>query len=170
MKNLFQRKSGKKGYISIMTLVFLGFFIPFTIFVGIQLPKMYGENSALKDTVDNISGSVITQLDDNRLTKGNIQINEVEAVATAKEMFKSEMNLNDDFTPKNPDSYVGNPKLDVVVINDPDKTPVYKTAKETIDIKNPTVIVTATVTYKKIGIMGRDITMQKTGVSQVQFK
>ena len=170
MKKPFQRNKRKKGYISIMTIVFLAFFIPFTIFIGIQLPKMYGENSALKDTVDNISGSVITRIDDNRLTKGNIQINEAEAVATAQEMFKSEMNLNDDFTPKNPDAYVGNPKLDVVVINDPLKTPVYKTEKETIEITNPTVIVTATVTYKKIGIMGRDITMQKTGMSQVQFK
>lgn len=181
---MLKKLKEKNGSISVFVIIILVFLLPFAIWVGIELPKTHELNQRVKDAVDSASASAVTSIDSASINGDTkvIPLNEMGATGIAVQIFASKMGLdvkgdasNIELTPPE-GSIIQNAVVQVAVLDeedgvtgDPSKPFYYQTKNGRKKIENSTVIVTATVTYEKIGFLGRDITVTHVGMSQAKM-
>lgn len=172
------------GSISVYVIIILVFLMPFAIWVGIELPKTHEINQRVKDAVDSASASAVTAIDSSSINGDStvIPLDREGAKGIAVQIFASKMGLkvqgdasNIEVVPKE-GSIIEDAVLEVDVLDEESgvtgdtSRPFYvQTQNGKRKIENSTVIVTATVTYQKIGFMGRDITVTHVGMSQAKM-
>lgn len=89
----------QNGSITMYTIIFMIFFLPFALWVGVNLPMKYQYTYEIKELVSNTADSMISRLDYDELAKGHVKIDEVEAVELAEDMIRSGFNLDTNDNP-----------------------------------------------------------------------
>lgn len=178
-----------KGGISIFTVMILVFLLPFAIWVGIEFPKMHETNERVKDAVDSSAASTVTLLDNSEYIEGKILFQSSDEIEeSAREIFAMKMGLDyfpgtKTFAPKPGSNIDDESDIKVVVqsfddndlfINGvPSEMPISSVLMGTDgwnrNIKHPTIVVEAELTFKKIGWFGKDLTVTHVGMSQVKM-
>lgn len=165
-----RKLKNKKGFVSIVVILFLAILIPFLWFLTIDLPPLMKANRDIKNAFDNAAATAVTQINDEMLASGKIFINEEEAIAKAKEVLINTYNLTQNLTSSDKNtSLINISNLEITVINDVENNPTFTTKNGTYTIKNPSVVVYGEATIKT-NTTNRLITFKHTGISQALFK
>jgi predicted nucleic acid-binding protein len=188
MFNILKRVSKlkeTKGAISLFVIVLMVFLLPFAIWVGIELPKNHELNQRVKDAVDSASSSGVTAIDNDGINPDTnvIPLDDKQARAIAIQIFASKMGLKviGDYSNATLEAPEGSfikeatVKVDVLDVEDgvtkvKANTLYFQTANGNKRVENSSVIVTATVTYEKVGFLGKDITVTHVGINQAKLK
>jgi predicted nucleic acid-binding protein len=188
MFNMLKRVSKLKetqGAISLFVIVLMVFLLPFAIWVGIELPKNHELNQRVKDAVDSASSSGVTAIDNDGINPDTnvIPLDDKQARAIAIQIFASKMGLKviGDYSNATLEAPEGSfikeatVKVDVLDVEDgvtkvKANTLYFQTANGNKRVENSSVIVTATVTYEKVGFLGKDITVTHVGINQAKLK
>lgn len=155
-----------KGAVSIFVVIFLAFLLPFAIWVGIELPKMHEMNQRVKDAVDSAAASAVTSAETVDQENMMVRINHHNAEVSARQVFALKLGLKFKSSGEiyaSPDSFVEYIEPDMPYVQ------VYDSQNPNPKFKNSTVVVKATVTFKNVGILGRDLTVTQTGISEAKF-
>jgi hypothetical protein len=190
MFNILKRVSKlkeTKGAISLFVIVLMVFLLPFAIWVGIELPKNHELNQRVKDAVDSASSSGVTAIDNDGINPDTnvIPLDDKQARAIAIQIFASKMGLKviGDYSNATLEAPEGSfikeatVKVDVLDVEPEDGVTTdranplkFNTANGYYKIENSSVIVTATVTYEKVGFLGNDITVKHVGINQAKLR
>jgi predicted nucleic acid-binding protein len=188
MFNMLKRVSKLKetqGAISLFVIVLMVFLLPFAIWVGIELPKNHELNQRVKDAVDSASSSGVTAIDNDGINPDTnvVPLDDKQARAIAIQIFASKMGLKviGDYSNATLEAPEGSfikeatVKVDVLDVEDgvtkvKANTLYFQTANGNKRVENSSVIVTATVTYEKVGFLGKDITVTHVGINQAKLK
>lgn len=180
----------ESGGISIFVIIMMVFLLPFVIWIGIEMPKTHEMNQRVKDAVDSASQAGITSIStktDRFNPDGKvIPLNYNEAVINANRVFAMKMGLENDadnwlnpilVTPEGSNiKHVGDINVQVFddvngpVTGDKNNPLVVQTLNGKKKIHHSTVIVDATITFEKIGIFGKDLTVTHVGMNQVKME
>lgn len=170
MKNLIKRLLSEKGFVSIYTLIALGFLVPFLLFMVIDLNHFMQQNSHLKSILDNASASAVTKINNEQLADGIIEINSDEAEKAVLRILKESLLLNDDLTPKSNSILSKKPEIKIYVINDAEGGRNIDTPLGTTNTSKTSVIVYGKFSIKALFVNKLALTMEKEGMSQALFK
>lgn len=164
-------KLNNKGFISIYSIMWMVVLFPLLMFVAIDLSYYTNQFNRLKNITDNAAASAITAIQENEIPKGNLVIDENEAINITNNILKKDLLLNDDMSPKENSNLKFTPKVDIKIVNDVPTTGLDITTKQgNIKVYNPCVIVSAEYKVKGLFYNKSVVTFNKIGVSQVQFK
>lgn len=173
------------GAISLYVIMMMVFLLPFAIWVGIELPKSHELNQRVKDAVNSASQSGVTAIANDEIMPDTkvIPLDDKQAKAIATQIFASKMGLGVKGDYSNPElvppegSHIDSAVIKVEVFDNEsgvtaDKSNIlfHQTANGNRKIEYSTVIVTATVTYGKIGFLGKDITVEHVGINQARME
>ncbi len=89
----------ENGSVSVYFIIFMIFFLPFAIWIGVQLPVKYELGDEVTQMVQNTADSIISRLDQPALASGTLKIDEQEATTVADSIIKESLNLDDNFDP-----------------------------------------------------------------------
>lgn len=193
LSKIHKKLNETNGAISIYVIIMMVFLLPFALWVGIELPKSHEYNQRVKDAVDSASASGVTLIDTPAIDSDTIVVPLIDkqAKALAIQIFALKMGLetkgdysNVELVPPEgslikeatikvevPDADVSDGEEDdFIVTKDKSKTLYVQTANGKKKVENSSVIVTATVTYKKAGFLGNDITVTHVGINQARLK
>lgn len=179
---ILKKLKDKTGAVSIYVIIIMTVLLPFVIWVGIELPKMHENNQLVKDAVDSSSASTITLIDDSGFSGGKVYLKKGEIITASKEIFGSKMGLkyneySNEYIIDSKSGISKNPAPNVIVTVI-DETELAEKGEYTVHgnisnwsktITNPTVIIEAEVTFKKIGVFGKNVTINQVGMSQAVF-
>lgn len=162
--------ANKNGFISIYMIMWLAVLVPFFIFTFMDVTHYVAESIHLKGVTDNASASAVTQIKEELVKYGTLEIDTVKAEKVARKIIADSLNLNEDLTKKSGTNVLkSEPMVSVQVINIfsdaglPVETPLGQ-----VKIYKPSVIVY--VEYPVRGLFFKtNVTMKKIGISQVQF-
>ena len=102
LKNRIQRiTNNEEGSIMTYVIIFMVFFLPFAVWVGVQLPIKYQYTYEIKQTTNNMADSMISRLDETELAKGKVVVKEEEALEVATSMMRAAYNLDENLEPIN---------------------------------------------------------------------
>ena len=159
-----------KGFMSIYLILFLAVFIPIMFFLVIDLPQFMAMNRKAKGALDNASSTAITRINEDKTTEGILEINETEARNIAKKVIVETFNLNDDLTVNENSSIPDTPKIEILIVNNPNERPYHETPNGKFYFKNPSVLIYAEIPVEASFFKFAKKTIKYTSVSQVQFK
>lgn len=195
---LLKRIENQKGSISMFILIIMIVFLPFTIWVGVQLPEKIQATYAIKQMAMNTADSVITRLDQAALSHGNVRVDMTEGMEVADLMIRGTLNLDEEGNPSGKGvlkeqipihfadtvtdlEKIENPATGEIRYKLPDKTGVYVyilnepanpvtilTENGPIDIEDTTVIVRANIPIETGGFASRTM-IRKTGVAEASL-
>lgn len=181
--------NNSKGSTMLFTLVLMVFLIPFAIWLGIELPKMHEMNQRAKDAVDSASASAVTRISEKSAPEMNnditlIDINDDEARKVAEQIFSDKLGIDfKGYVDGKAQFEISNNSI-VKSVNDFEvwiydvnnkgiwfdtESQKVKTLNGTEKLKNSSVVVQASVTFKKIGLFGGDMKVTHVGVSQAYY-
>lgn len=161
----------KKGVTSIFTILWLAVLFPFLMFVVIDISHYTYEIIHLKAVTDNAAASAVTQIDESLVPQGVLQIDPTEATQVAETTLQTDLNLNSDWTPKDNSIFSGTPTVKINVVNVTSPTGInYPTPVGNLTIYHPSVVIYAEYPLHGLFFQADHVTIQKVGVSQVQFK
>ena len=90
----------KTGAISIYAILWLSVLFPFLLFICIDVSNYVYQSVHLKGITDNASASAVTQIKEDLVSSGVLEIDEDEAQKVALNIIKHDLQLEDDLTPK----------------------------------------------------------------------
>lgn len=160
----------QKGITTIDTIVFLSIALPIMIFFTVDFPLMMATNRKVKATLDNAASTAILQIDETKVSQGELYIDEVESKKMALKVITETFNLNNDLTLKENSIIADTPIIDVVVINNVANTKYYDTSNGRFEIKNPSVLIYGEVPVRGTFFSHSPKTIKYTAVAQVQFR
>lgn len=96
-RRINQIVNNQKGSTSIYFIIFMIFFLPFAIWVGVHLPVKYEATYTVKQMTSNTADSIVSRLDKEALSRGVVWIDPVEAEDVARRMIQTTLNLDDDW-------------------------------------------------------------------------
>lgn len=186
------------GGISVFVIIMMVFLLPFVIWIGIEMPKTHEMNQRVKDAVDSASQAGITSISTKteRFTPDAkvIPMNHDEAIINANRVFAMKMGLKNEadnwlnpvlvaLTEEEKTNgeysnikHVGDINVQVFddvrgpVTGDENNPLRVQTLNGTKKIYHSTVIVDATITFEKIGVFGKDLTVTHVGMNQVKME
>lgn len=160
----------KKGFVSIYMILWMAVLIPFFLFICIDYTHYISEHVHLKSVTDNASASAVTQINEDLIKYGALEINTEKAKDVAKNIITKSLNLNSDYSPKDSKSLLSaTPTIDIQVINTFSEEGIeHSTPAGTVKIHKPSVIVYAEYPVRGL-FFGKVANIKKVGVSQVQF-
>lgn len=167
---MVKKFNNKKGFVAIYAIIMLSIFIPFALFVTIDMPYMMTMNRKIKNTLDNASATAITCINEEMASKGIIHINESKAEEIAKKVIQESFGLNDDLSINEYSLISGTPNITIKVINNPELESTYKTSNGTFYISNPSVILYAEIPIQPKFMIFTKPNIKYTAISQAQFK
>ena len=91
----------ESGSISMYILIFMVFFLPFAVWIGVHLPVKFELSQQLKQIVSNTADSMIVRLDQERLSQGKVEVDFDEAVEIGKEMMRKSLGLDENWRADN---------------------------------------------------------------------
>jgi len=91
----------ESGSISMYILIFMVFFLPFAVWIGVHLPVKFELSQQLKQIVSNTADSMIVRLDQERLSQGKVEVDFDEAVEIGKEMMRKSLGLDENWQADN---------------------------------------------------------------------
>jgi hypothetical protein len=167
MKQLWKNK---KGFISIYMILWMAVLIPILMFVFVDVSHYVYEGIHLKAVTDNASASAITQIKEDLVPQGILEIDEIPAENIALQVIKHDLLLNEDLTPKENSSLKEKPTIQVHIVNVTSETGFdFETPIGIVKIYKPSVVIYAEYPVKGL-FYNNGVVLQKVGVSQVQFK
>lgn len=183
----------EKGSVSIYVLIFMIFFLPFVIWVGVQLPIKIESTYSVKQMVSNTADSIISRVDIEELAAGRIAVNMDEAKDVAKPMIQNTLNLDENNDPSGKGLLKENIPIEIVegiwhlpqdeneeymlpqevgvyvyIVNNP--TGSVMRIANLLPIERTSVIVQANIPIEDGGFMGGRTVIHKTGFSEAQLK
>ena len=163
--------ANKKGFTSIYTILWMAVLFPLLMFTVIDGTHYAYEVIHLKAVTDNAAASAVTQIDTTLIPQGVLQIDTANASSVATTILQTDLNLNSDWTPKDNSIFSGTPTVKIDVVNVTSPTGVtYSTPIGNLTIYHPSVVIYAQYPIKGLFFQSDQVTIQKVGVSQVQFK
>lgn len=160
----------KRGFISIYMIMWMAVILPILMFVSVDVSHYVYETIHLKAVTDNASASGVTQIKEDLVPDGILEIDEVKAEEVALKILKHDLLLNDDFTPKENSSLKEKPTIQVHVVNITSENGFdFETPVGIVKIYKPSVVVYAEYPVKGL-FYNNGVVLQKVGVSQVQFR
>lgn len=161
----------KKGFTSIYMILWMAVLIPFFLFIFMDLTYYVSEHIRLKSITDNAAASAVTQINEDLVKFGTLEIDNTKANEVAKEIIIRNLNLNDDFSPAETNKTMSqSPTIDIRVFNTfLESGYEYETPIGKVLLKKPSVVIYAE--YPVEGLFFKKIVnVKKIGVSQVQFR
>lgn len=190
-KRLVYVAKNETGSISMYVLIFMVFFLPFVIWVGVNLPlKMEGTHE-VKQMTSNTADSIISRLDESELTKGKVVIDYAKAKPIAEDMVRSTLKLDENDMPSGegmlqdqipikvsdlsgleslPKTSEGAYELPseagvfIYIVNNPTEKKILIDKLSPID--KTTAIVQANIPFGKVSMINGKTMIHKTGVSE----
>lgn len=160
----------KKGFISIYMILWMSVLIPILMFVFVDVSHYVYEGVHLKAVTDNASASAVTQIKEDLVPEGILEINETNAEAVALKIIKHDLLLNDDFTPTENSALKEKPTIQINVVNVTSQSGYeFPTPAGTLKIYKPSVVIYGEYPVKGL-FYNNQVTIKRVGVSQVQFK
>lgn len=98
-QKIYRVSSNEKGSASMYFIIFMMFFLPFAIWVGVQLPLKYETTYTVKQMVSNTADSIISQLDNDALARGVVSVKANDADEIAREMIHTTLNTDEEGQP-----------------------------------------------------------------------
>lgn len=167
------RKSlkNKKGFISIYMILWLAVLIPFFLFFFMDFTHYVAEHIHLKSITDNASASAVTQLNQELIKYGTLEIDSEKAKDVAKSIIVKSLNLNDNYSIKNEKNVLSEaPTIDIQIVNSYSESGLeHTTPLGTVKTYKPSVIIYAEYPVRGL-FFGKVVNVKKVGVSQVQFR
>lgn len=168
MKRFFK---DKRGFISIYMILWMAVLIPILMFTFIDFSHYIYESKHLKSVTDNASASAVTQVKEDLIPSGVLEIDEVNAEAVALKLFKKDLLLNDDLTPKENSILKEKPTIQMHVVNITSETGYdFETPAGVVRIFKPSVVIYAEYPVSGLFYYKSGVRLKKVAVSQVQFK
>ena len=160
----------KKGFITIYMILWMAVLIPFFLFIFMDITHYASESIHLKGITDNASASAVTQINNDLVKYGTLEIDGAKAEKVALNIIAGSLNLFDDLSLKSDVNVLKSPPtVNVQVVNSySDLGTVVTTPAGDIKIYKPSVIVYAEYPVRGV-FFGTTVVMKKIGVSQVQF-
>lgn len=144
--------------------------IPILMFVAVDLSHYVYENVRIKTVTDNASASAVTQIKEELVSQGILEVSEIPAEKTAYDIIKKDLHLNDDLTPKKASPLLDAPQIQVHIVNITDENGYeFSTPAGIVKIYKPSVVVYGEFRVKGL-FYNNSVVMKKVGVSQVDFK
>lgn len=164
---MLKKLKSAKGAVSIFVLIMMVFLVPFAIFVGIELPKMHELNQRVKDAVDSAAASAVTSAETVNQDNMRVKFNRIKGEQSARQIFALKLGLKFNATGQ---IYADEESFVEYIEGDMPYVTFYDSEDEdNPNFENSTVTVKATVTFKNIGVLGRDVTVTQTGMSEARF-
>lgn len=117
MGNILKKIRDRKGYTSIIILLFLAYLLPFLLFFFVEMNYLYGMKDTFQGYNDAAASAAVMQMEAEPKKDGYIVIDEVEAKNTVKKLFKENFGLNDDLTVNSQSLIKSDPMIKVYVVN-----------------------------------------------------
>lgn len=92
-KRIKQSVENNKGSAMMYFIIFMIFFLPFAIWVGIHLPIKYESTYTIKQMVSNTADSIVSRLHEEEIAEGKVWINPNLAKEVAVSMVKETLNV-----------------------------------------------------------------------------
>ncbi|WCK57687.1 cobalt ABC transporter permease (plasmid) [Aneurinibacillus sp. Ricciae_BoGa-3] len=160
----------KKGFISIYMILWMSVLIPILMFTAIDLSHYIYEGVHLKAVTDNAAASAVTQIKEDLVPQGILQIDETRATNVANQVIKDDVLLNDDYSPKTHSDLRDKATVNVYVVNTTSDTGYdFATPAGTVKIYKPSVVVYAKYPVNGLFYTNANVNIERVGVSQVQF-
>mgnify|MGYP001277063028 CR=1 FL=1 len=192
---LLERLKNQQGTISLYVLILMIVFVPFTIWVGVQLPEKIQATYTIKQMAMNTADSMITRLDQDALSHGRVKVDVSEGTKVAELMIRGTLHLDAEGKPsgkgvlkdtipihfsetvadmekiENPDTGEIRYKLPdatgvyVYILNEPSNPVTILTESGPIIVDHTTAIVRANIPIETGGFASRTM-IHKTGVAE----
>ncbi|PLS15027.1 cobalt ABC transporter permease [Bacillus sp. M6-12] len=161
----------KKGFVSIYMILWMAVLIPILYFTFIDVSHYVYEKGHLKSVTDNASASAVTQIKEDLVPQGILEIDEASAEKVAMDILKHDLLLNDDLTPKENSVLKSKPTIQVNIVNITSESGFdFDTPAGKVKIYKPSVVIYAEYPVKGLFYYKSGVMMKTVGVSQVQFK
>lgn len=160
-----------RGFISIYMIMWMAVLIPILLFTFIDLTHYIYESKHLKSVTDNATASAVTQIKEELVPSGVLEIDEKNAEAVALKVLKQDLLLNDDLTPKENSILKEKPMIQMHVLNITSKDGYdFETPMGVVKIFKPSVVIYAEYPVSGLFYYRSGLLLKKVSVSQVQFK
>jgi hypothetical protein len=160
----------KRGFISIYMILWMAVLIPILMFVFVDVSHYVYEHVHLKAVSDNASASAVTQIKEDLVPQGILEIDEVSAEKVALDIIKHDLLLNNDLTPTENSPLKEKPTIQVHIVNITSESGYdFETPAGTVKIYKPSVVVYGAYPVKGL-FYNNGVVLQKVAVSQVQFR
>lgn len=161
----------KRGFVSIYMIMWMAVLIPILLFTFIDLTHYIYESKHLKSVTDNATASAVTQIKEDLVPSGVLEIDEIRAEAVALKIFKKDLLLNDDLTPKENSVLKEKPMIQMHVLNITSEEGYdFETPAGVVKIFKPSVVIYAEYPVSGLFYYRSGLLLKKVSVSQVQFK
>lgn len=183
------------GSASMYMIIFMVFFLPFALWIGVKLPMKIESTYTIKQMVDNAADSAVSRLDEESLTQGEVAIDPTEANEVVNALIRKTLNLDENGNPSGKgilkeqipfyspltiqniqslpkDSKTGEYILPedvgvyVYIVNNPTTS---ISVKGILPITKTSVIVRANIPIENGGWLGNRVVVHKTGVSEAEL-
>lgn len=153
MVKIFKKLKERKGYSTIIIMLFLANLLPFLLFYFVEMNYLYGMKDMFQGYNDAAASAAAMQLEAESKKDGIIVLDEVEGRNTVTQLFKENFGLNDDLSVNGHSLVKDDPIIKVYVVNhDPlDEAEEFVTDENYVyTVTKPTVIVYSEVEPKGI--------------------
>jgi len=168
-RNLSDLLKKKDGWATIVIMIAISGILPIFLFFFVEMNYLYGMKDKAQYIADNIANASVRSVSEERLTAGEIEILEAEAVQIANELFKTEYKLNGDLTIGNSSTLRENPILKTYVVNTASEGGERFVTDEgfSIDVYHPSVIIYSSIKPKGV-FFNRLVDLKTISVYQVR--
>lgn len=181
------------GSVSVYFIIFMIFFLPFSIWIGVQLPLKYEAGYKVNQMAQNTADSIVSRLDHVELANGRVAIDLVEAEEVSNMIVRTVLNLDEHNNPSGKGLIPRDEKIPIELLswstlekdtksNEyllPEEVGVYvyviNNPTETIKIKNllpldkTSVVVHAVIPVEDGGMFGHRNIIKRTGVAEAEI-
>jgi|SRR5690625_2469059 len=198
-EKFLSKLKNEQGSIMLYTIIFMIFFLPFSIWVGVQIPIRYQQTYEIRQNTHNTADSMISRIDQTALSSGLIRVDPIEAYEVGDSMTKVAYKLDDDYQPSGGGvlreeipfyfhNLNGLYEIDSAFVEEdgaytmPKEPGVHAFVLNGIPegakihfkgVKTPvektSVIVHSAIPIEDGGVFGSRIIIQRTGISEVEF-